>query len=146
MSDICECYKKRTEMVYPKAMIGIDPPYPVEYGICTGTPECDRCSCGGDKSICDFYEKNRMEYKKMTTAEMIADSLKNKDAAYLSPSKFSGGIWYSYDKGFHYNDGELLRHVDYLDEIMSLEDWNKYEIPVMTRSEAEKKFNIKIMN
>ena len=27
----------------------------VSYGFCLGTKECEECSCGGDKSKCDFY-------------------------------------------------------------------------------------------
>ena len=27
----------------------------VSYGFCLGTKECEECSCGGDKSKCNFY-------------------------------------------------------------------------------------------
>lgn len=53
--DKCECYKwgERFECRYfddgrPYGMM-------VGYNYCSGTKECDACSCGGDKSKCDFY-------------------------------------------------------------------------------------------
>ena len=32
-------------------------------GHCYGTKECEQCSCGGDKSKCDFYPEYRNENK-----------------------------------------------------------------------------------
>lgn len=46
----CDCYYE-----YPdgyKGMYG-------NRGVCYGTKECDPCSCGGDKSKCDFYPERR---------------------------------------------------------------------------------------
>lgn len=31
----------------------------VKYGYCTGTKELDECSCGGDRTKCDFYPEIR---------------------------------------------------------------------------------------
>ncbi len=35
--------------------------FKIEYGktVCYGTKECEECTCGGDKSKCNFYEKER---------------------------------------------------------------------------------------
>lgn len=51
---ICECYRAE------KNFLG-------EVGTCWGTAERDACSCGGDKSKCDFYSTVREEEKKSLT-------------------------------------------------------------------------------
>jgi hypothetical protein len=51
---ICECYRAE------KNFLG-------EVGTCWGTAERDACSCGGDKSKCDFYPSVRKEEKKPVT-------------------------------------------------------------------------------
>lgn len=33
------------------------------YDTCNGTRECEPCTCGGDRSKCDFYEHVRNEAK-----------------------------------------------------------------------------------
>lgn len=51
---ICECYRSE------KNFLG-------KVGVCWGTAERDACSCGGDKSKCDFYPSVREEEKKPVT-------------------------------------------------------------------------------
>lgn len=46
---VCNCYKEGVGINHQKI------PY------CSGTKELDCCSCGGDKSKCDFYENIRKE-------------------------------------------------------------------------------------
>lgn len=48
---ICECYRAE------KNFLG-------KVGLCWGTAERDACSCGGNKSKCDFYPNVREEGKK----------------------------------------------------------------------------------
>lgn len=48
---ICECYRAE------KNFLG-------KVGLCWGTQERDACSCGGDKSKCDFYPSVREKEKK----------------------------------------------------------------------------------
>jgi hypothetical protein len=56
---ICECYRAE------KNFFG-------KVGVCWGTAERDACSCGGDKSKCDFYPNVREEEKKpITNADRI---------------------------------------------------------------------------
>ena len=68
----CDCYKTRvvrkylTEYerglyagLYNKEVTYINQ----EESYCLGTKECDICSCGGNRSKCDFYEKVREENK-----------------------------------------------------------------------------------
>lgn len=62
--DRCECYKcgERFECRYSDGR-----PYGimVGYNYCSDTKECDACSCGGDKTKCDFYPdiKRKAIYK-----------------------------------------------------------------------------------
>jgi hypothetical protein len=51
---ICKCYTAE------KNFLG-------KVGTCWGTAERDACSCGGDKSKCDFYPNVREEEKKPVT-------------------------------------------------------------------------------
>ena len=36
------------------------------YGVCWGTKECDMCSCGGDRTKCDFYLKDENKKCKLS--------------------------------------------------------------------------------
>lgn len=51
---ICKCYRAE------KNFLG-------KVGVCWGTAERDACSCGGDKSKCDFYPSVREENRKPVT-------------------------------------------------------------------------------
>ena len=50
----CECYRAE------KNFLG-------KIGVCWGTRERDACSCGGDKSKCDFYPTIHSDEKKPPT-------------------------------------------------------------------------------
>ena len=68
----CDCYKERIERHYfsdfergLNASRGLYDRYErrvIPY--CFGTKELDRCSCGGDRSKCDFYEEVRKKDRK----------------------------------------------------------------------------------
>lgn len=51
---ICKCYHAERNFVG-------------KIGVCWGTKEREACSCGGDKSKCDFYPSVRKEGKKPQT-------------------------------------------------------------------------------
>lgn len=38
---------------------------------CWGTPECERCKCGGDRTKCDFYPEVREKAKNQTREEQL---------------------------------------------------------------------------
>lgn len=66
----CNCYRTRTERRYfsdydkgcAAAQGKLLPDYEdICEGICLGTKEVDYCSCGGDRSKCDFYENVRQD-------------------------------------------------------------------------------------
>lgn len=68
---ICDCYHEDSETVFLSefeqgvlfARTGkVQKSITKEISRCWGTKEKDICSCGGDKSKCDFYEHNRMKY------------------------------------------------------------------------------------
>ena len=57
----CDCYCKSERFEYnPIIMKGVMNPY----SYCNGTKERDECSCGGDRTKCDFYPEVREEAKK----------------------------------------------------------------------------------
>lgn len=45
-------------------------------GKCSGTKECEECSCGGDKSKCDFYDYIREKARKETFEYKINQAIK----------------------------------------------------------------------
>lgn len=77
----CNCYEERTEKHYfTDFERGLNYAYGKTaeyenrtYGVCGGTKECERCSCGGDKSKCDFYPEER---KKQKAKDGLFDKIK----------------------------------------------------------------------
>lgn len=70
---ICKCYHDE------KNFLG-------KVGVCWGTAERDACSCGGDKSKCDFYPSVREEEKKpVTHYDRIVSKSPEELAGYLAP-------------------------------------------------------------
>jgi hypothetical protein len=68
---ICKCYTAE------KNFLG-------KVGTCWGTAERDACSCGGDKSKCDFYPNVReAEKKPITNADRIRAMSDEELAEYL---------------------------------------------------------------
>ena len=119
------------------------PHYQIEtYGLCWGTKECDRCSCGGDTSKCDFYPEKRGEAK-MNTAEMWLKAQEDGKTY----KRTNGQMRYNRHKGFHgpnYSRWEA-DVFSWVDEIFDIE-WMVAPDYEMTKEEAEKKFGIKIID
>lgn len=68
----CKCYRAE------KNFLG-------EIGLCWGTRERDACSCGGDKSKCDFYPTIHSDEKKpLTNADRIRAMTYEELADYFS--------------------------------------------------------------
>lgn len=59
--NICNCY---CEEEYAAGWFGPDKPALVKRSVCNGTRERDICSCGGDRTKCDFYPEVREKAKK----------------------------------------------------------------------------------
>ena len=76
--DRCECYKwgERFECRYSED----GRPYGimVGYNYCSGTKECDACSCKGNKTKCDFYpDVKRKAIYKMKGIKTNADRIRS---------------------------------------------------------------------
>lgn len=76
---ICECYRAE------KNFLG-------KVGVCWGTAERDACSCGGDKSKCDFYPSVREEEKKPVPNYDRLVSKSPEELAEMFESEISGGV------------------------------------------------------
>lgn len=59
--EICSCFKEDVSM-------NGDPIY-----LCYGTKEIDCCSCGGDKSKCDFYPEKRAKKERLSFLDAITE-------------------------------------------------------------------------
>ena len=96
--DRCESYKwgERFECRYDKGRpFGIM----VGYNYCSSTKECDACSCGGDKTKCDFYpdikRKAIYELKGIkTNADRIRRMTDEELAEFLIHTEVSEEVWY----------------------------------------------------
>ena len=108
--------------------------------ICNGTREREECSCDGDESKCNFYPEKRKESKSMNTAEMWITAQEN------GKTYKCNGMQYNKKKGFHGPTISLwpAKAFDYVDDIFNF-DWQLKPDNEMTKSEAEAKFNIKIV-
>ena len=61
MEDKCKSYHTQnvTKFTYNRFTGDCDGSYTVQEGRCWGTKECEPCSCGGNRSKCDFYPEVR---------------------------------------------------------------------------------------
>lgn len=113
--------------------------------VCYGTRECEECTCDGDITKCNFYPEKRKEKKAMNTAEMWLKA--QKDGMCYEAINYNDrqeAILYQKDKGVFDEDGFGIdiQTWAYLDDLMS----EKWKLRTMTKSEAEAKFNIKIVD
>lgn len=131
--DKCECWElQKTKMGW----YGITPLYNSRVKqICNSTKEREECTCGGDATKCDFYPEKRKEGKILNTAEMFVQA--NKDGKTYK----CGDMRYNKKNGFH---DKNYTSWNYVDDIFKLE-WELKSDNEMTKSEAEAKFNIKIV-
>ena len=114
-------------------------------GECWGTKERDRVNCSGYTELCsNGLKKSKPETPEiglMSTAEMMIE------AARTHKTYKSGEMLFNTTKGaFGVNDGEPwpVSAFNTIQEIFNLR-WAEYADNVMTKAEAESKFNIKIV-
>lgn len=114
-------------------------------GECWGTKERDRVNCSGYTELCSNGLKKPKsktpETEPMHTAEMIIE------AAKTHKTYESGDVLFNTAKGFfNASDGKPwpISAFFSLQEIFDLQ-WVECEGEVMTKAEAESKFNIKIV-
>lgn len=142
----CSCYHER------KVCYSSCPPEFRTYGICYGTRECEECNCGGDESKCTFYPEKRKKAKKtMNTAEMW---LKAQEDGKVYEC-INGDIAYSKEMGLvdkkNFQEVWELANWDFkgcnaLDELLGGCEWREKAMKLMTRAEAEKEYQIKIVD
>lgn len=106
---------------------------------CNGTKEQEACSCGGDVSKCDFYPEKRKESKGMNTAEMWLKAQEDGKTYYWGDVKYQKDIGMVSIRGERPWSMSAWQSFDYLMN----GKWKPYQ--TMTKSEAEAKFNIKIV-
>ena len=135
----CSCWEEQEKYV------GYDPKAGEVFKkiqICNGTKEREECSCIGDVSLCNFYPKKRTEIKNeqiMNTAEMWLKAQEDGKTYYCNSMKYQKDIGLvSVGTGLTWDCDSWV----FLDDLMN-EKWS--DCQTMTKSEAEKKFNIKIV-
>lgn len=113
--------------------------------ICYGTKEMEEYSCDGNPEKGTFYPKKRKENKTMNTAEMYLQAI-NDGRFYQTSSSNNDKIFYQKDRGL-FEEGECSVSIQVWDgfEELMLERWELCDM-IMTRTEAEQKFNIKIID
>ena len=117
----------------------INHPWSDKYGYCMGTKERDLCSCQGDESKCNFYAEKRN--KKMSTIDMM---LKAKETG---KTYRADDMLYNNNLGFHDKSGKKWYgdSFEYLNDLFIIDKWQEDPTIYMTKSEAEEKYGIKIV-
>ena len=109
--------------------------------ICNGTKECEECSCNGDESKCNFYPEKRKENKMLNTAEMWIKAQEDGKTYKAQDIRYNKTLGFHDNKGKKWN-ADAFEHVD---DILNITDWKPKPDNEMTKSEAEARFNIKIV-
>ena len=111
-------------------------------GVCYGTRECEYCWCDGEESECDFYPEKREKAKKsLNTAEMWLAAQEDNEVYVTDFLNTS----YSKSNGFFASDKYKCVDTPTLNDWMNAM-WRKQEKRQLTREEAEKEFDIKIVD
>lgn len=111
-------------------------------GCCYGTRECETCWCDGIESRCDFYpEKREKSKKELSTAEMWITA-QDDGETYVTDFR---NTTYSKEDGFTSGKEYQYSATPSLHEWMS-KMWRKQEKRKLTKVEAEKEFDIKIVD
>ena len=103
------------------------------------------CSCNGNLEKCTFYPEKRKENKVMNTAEMYLQAI-NDGKFYQTSSSDNDKIFYQKDRGlFGEDECPIPIHVwDSFKDLMA-EQWDLCDM-IMTKTEAEQKFGIQIID
>ena len=113
--------------------------------ICNGTKEREECSCDGDESKCNFYPEKRKEKKMMNTAEMWLKAQEDGMCYEMIISQSSNDeFFYQKDRGLFdgYGFQVIMDNFEKFDDFMK----KQWKLRIMTKAEAEAKFNIKIVD
>ena len=96
MKKKCDCYHTQPKLRYTYNPITGHPiAHDVIVGVCWGTRETDECSCGGDRTKCDFYpevrEKAKNEEHHVGFKEI--DKIKDELKYYLDTNEENGVVY-----------------------------------------------------
>lgn len=106
----CDCYTTIERLNYTPFYTQA---YYKEVGICNGTKEREECSCGGDKTKCDFYPEVRDKAKFELEYEMVetnADHIRKMNDKKLA--EFLMSEWFG-DRICFYCEGEYGKCGDF---------------------------------
>lgn len=80
----CDCYRTKDRII---GWLGPDEVIKKEIHVCDGTKEQDECTCGGDRTKCDFYpeirEKAQKELENIVTNADRIRAMNNDELANL---------------------------------------------------------------
>ena len=99
------------------------------------------CSCYGDSDKCNFYPEKRKKNKDMNTVEMIIQATKNGKTYKTDDMKYNSTLGFHDIKGRKWNEDVFK----YVNDIFAVNSWQLKPDNEMTKSEAEARFNIKIV-
>jgi hypothetical protein len=90
--DKCKCYEETWEII---GWLGPDEVIRKHRHRCNGTRERDECSCGGDRTKCDFYPEVREKAKKEESSIKLNEIGKIKDELryYLDTNEENGVVY-----------------------------------------------------
>ena len=97
MTDKCDCYEVVKKLRYTyHPLTGKPMAHDVDVGVCRGTKEIDECSCGGDRTKCDFYPEVRAKAKgEINKTEALAENKRIKENLkhYLNTNEENGVVY-----------------------------------------------------
>ena len=109
----------------------------IGHGHCMGTKDCELCLADGDRSKCTIYPE-----EKLTTADMWKEAQTNNKIYRAGDMAYSKKYGFTEANDFHAHWG--TDSFTSIDDIMDIDEWVEMN-NVMTKQEAEDKFNIKIV-
>lgn len=110
------------------------------YGYCKATKNYGLCNCLGNVSECSYYPEKRN--KKMTTLDMMIEAKTN------GKTYRGDDMLYNAERGFHDRLGKKWYGdaFNYLNDLFEIDTWQEDNTVYMTKSDAEKKYGIKIVD
>ena len=139
----CSCWEEKYQIIgWHNAQTPMFSKKPIQR--CNGTKEREECTCDGDITKCTFYPEKRKEKKTMNTAEMWIKAQEDRMCyEMILPQSLNDEVFYQKDRGLF--DGSGFQAT--LDNFEKFDDFMKkqWRLRTMTKSEAEAKFNIKIV-
>ena len=139
----CSCWEEKCQIIgWYDAQTPMLSKKPIQR--CNGTKEREECTCNGDVTKCNFYPEKRKEKKMINTAEMWLKAQEDGMCYEMIISQSSNDeFFYQKDKGLFdgYGFQVTMDNFEKFDDFMN----KQWKLRTMTKSEAEARFNIKIV-